>query len=94
MAECLYIYNGHKFTEIELNDFLSAEGDKLYSKYGDIVFDKEDQMATCAQLDQVARESAELQSKYQEAKKKAKYIDGEEVLEYKFVSINYLLLYL
>jgi hypothetical protein len=42
MAECLYIYNGHKFTEIELNDFLSAEGDKLYSKYGDIVFDKED----------------------------------------------------
>ena len=88
MAECLYIYNGHKFTEIELNDFLSAEGDKLYSKYGDIVFDKEDQMATCAQLDQVARESAELQSKYQEAKKKVKYIDGEEVLEYKFPYIG------
>lgn len=89
MAEqCLYIYKGHKFTELELNDFLTANGEKLYSKYGDIVFDKEAQMATHAQVDQVAREAAEYQSKYKEAKEKRKYIDGEEVLEFKFPYIG------
>ena len=90
MAEqCFYIYKGHKFTELELNDFLTSNGEKLYSKYGDIVFDNNTaQMATCAQIDQVAREAAEYQVKYQEAKQKAKYIDGEEILEFKFPYIG------
>lgn len=89
MAECQYIYKGHRFTELELNDFLAEGGAELYSKYGDVVFQKGTPQSNARLIiEDVAREARRYQKEYQEVKKRIKYVDGEEILEFKFPYIG------
>lgn len=81
---CIYIYKNHTFnSEIELDDFLINDGHKLYSKYGDLVFQSIYQANTCRRLEDIAQEARQYQDLYQEAKRNATYIDGEDTLEFK-----------
>lgn len=82
---CRYFYNGHKFdSEIELDDFLIANG-KLVSKLGDIVFSQTPaQNQVASMLRDIDRGSKDLQDKYREWRhsKKMHYNEnGEELFE-------------
>lgn len=82
---CRYFYNGHKFdSEIELDDFLLANG-KLVSKLGDIVFSQTSaQNQVASMLKDIERGSKDLQSKYREWRHSDKIHyneNGEELFE-------------
>lgn len=82
MPKCYYIYKGHKFnSELELDDFLLRKGDKMYSKYGDIVFHKAQVVEALEKVENIKQEVANYQKAYQEAKNS--YLDGEDTLEFK-----------
>lgn len=82
---CRYFYNGHGFnSEIELDDFLLANG-KLVSKLGDIVFSQTAaQNQVASMLQDIERGSRDLQAKYREWRHSEKMHyneNGEELFE-------------
>ena len=82
---CNYFYNGHKFdSELELDDFLLANG-KLVSKLGDIVFSQTSaQNQVASMLQDIERGSRDLQDKYREWRHSSKMHyneNGEELFE-------------
>lgn len=86
---CVYLYKGHTFNSEEaLNDFL-IEKSALYSKYGDIVFERSTIHSHVLDiLDKAGADSQELRDRYNKAKES--YYDGEtsKELELPFVGVN------
>jgi len=86
---CVYLYKGHKFNSEEaLNDFL-IEKSELYSKYGDIVFERSTVHSHILDiLDKAGADSQDLRDKYNSAKES--YHDGEtsKELELPFIGVN------
>lgn len=79
---CEYEFQGHKFnSEEEYKEFILRGGDKLYNKYGDLVFSALDNVVTQEQLSKISEEAKKYTKAYEEAKRN--YIDGEDDLEFK-----------
>lgn len=79
MGACKFNYKGHTFdNEMQLDDWLLRGGDKLYSKYGDLVFQQMSQIDAHQKAKEVHMQTTSMQSDW--AKVKRRYPDGEAEL--------------
>lgn len=79
---CYYTYKGKFIGNIQqLDDFLISK-QKYQSKFGDLVFSKNNpQLGAMQKINQIVADAEELNKKYAEAKSRALLIDDEEVLK-------------
>jgi hypothetical protein len=91
---CIYKYKGHTFnSEAELDDFL-IEKFGYESKFGDIVFNKSSNFLRTKDIieNKVMKEAKEKEHlmKIRNARLRASYYDGEEILDLKppYVGVN------
>lgn len=83
--KCTYTYKGQTFnSEAELDDFL-IEKRKYESKFGDIVFQRTSPFLRSKNIieNEIIPQSNKLESIMKEARLRASFFDGDEILEYR-----------